>query len=109
MTARSLYPDVPATECRLGFRPKCLICGGDILASSACCCLAACLYSLDITRRLSVNPTGLVKTFTCVLQLLDQPRAPPALVVNRKRGPLEGAGKGSMPANQLNCSPMTFG
>ena len=64
MTARSLYPDVPATECRLGFRPKCLICGGDILASSACCCLAACLYSLDTTRRLSVIPAGLVKTFT---------------------------------------------
>ena len=62
--ARSLYPDVPAPECALGFRPKCLICGDDILASSACCCLAACLYSLDTTRRLRVIPTGFVKTFT---------------------------------------------
>ena len=35
--------DGPATECRLGFRPKCLICGDCILASSACCCLSACL------------------------------------------------------------------
>jgi len=79
--------DGPATECRLGFRPKCLICGDDILASSACCCLAACLYSLDTTRRLSVIPTGLVKTFTCVLQLL-QPRAPPALGGETQAGPL---------------------
>ena len=45
----------------------------------------------------------------CVLQFLDQPRAPPALVVNRKRGVLKAAGKGSMPADQLNRSPMTLG
>ena len=98
-----------SAQCRLGFRPKCLICGDDILASSACCCLAACLYSLDTTRRLSVIPTGLVKTFTCVLQLL-QPCAPPALGGESQAGPrMEVLARGAMPANQLNCPPMTFG
>ena len=63
--------DGPATEGRLGFRPKCLICGDCILASSACCCLSACLYSLDITRRFSVIPVCLKELFTCVLQLIE--------------------------------------
>ena len=82
-----------SAQCRLGFRPKCLICGDDILALSACCCLAACLYSLDTTRRLSVIPTGLVKTFTAFSNCSTN-------LAPRLRGEA---------SKQLNCLPMTFG
>src|SRR6516162_8732352 len=58
MNLRTRYETPP------GFKPKCLICGDCILASPACCCLATCLCSLDITRCLSVIPVCLEKLFT---------------------------------------------
>ena len=67
---RNQWIDVSATECRLCFRPKCLICGDDILASSTCCCRAASLYSFNVARSLRKVPVCLEESFTCVLQRL---------------------------------------
>jgi hypothetical protein len=52
----------------LCLRPKCLICGDDILASSARCRLTACLYGFNVTRNLNKATICLKKSFTCVFQ-----------------------------------------
>jgi hypothetical protein len=52
----------------LCLRPKCLICGDDILASSARCRLTACLYGFNVTRSLNKATICLKKSFTCVFQ-----------------------------------------
>src|SRR4029077_4703242 len=55
----------------------CLICGDDILASSARCRLAACLYGFNVTRSLSKVTICLKKSFTCVFQRLIELMQPP--------------------------------
>jgi hypothetical protein len=67
---RNQWIDVSATESRLGLRPKCLICGDDICASSACRCLAASRNSFNVARSLRKVPVCLEESFTCVLQQL---------------------------------------
>jgi len=62
----------------LCLRPKCLICGDDILASSARCRLTACLYSFNVTRSLNKATICLKKSFTCVFQRLFELLPPEA-------------------------------
>jgi hypothetical protein len=53
------------------------MCGDDILASSARCCLTASLYRFNITRRLSEVAISLKKSFTCITQRLIELTHPP--------------------------------
>ena len=61
----------------MGLRPKCLICGDDVLRAPALRRLAARLNGLNVMRTLNKVPISLEKSFTGILQrLIDLPQQP---------------------------------